>query len=250
MRLVLAPKRRRVAGDNGGRYNDSMTGGKSFQLHGVPGLWPPTWPVGLTMLRLLLLPVFLWVVLVDVSATPQAHPHRWWAVAIFAVMAITDKLDGYLARRLNQTTKLGAVLDPVADKLLVACSVILLSFDWVATEAYRIPMPVVVAVYGKDFIVVIGVIAILAVVGHVVIAPRPMGKLSTFLQLTLVLSTLMAPDLARWNGAVAAGLLRALWWAVSVVAIAACADYFRLGWRQFIAARRSKAAEAPQGHII
>ena len=92
----------------------------SFTSTRTLGLWPPTWPMGLTMLRLLLLPVFLCVLLPDAG---RAGPNRRrWAVAIFAVMAVTDKLDGYLARRLNQTSKLGAILDPIADKLLVACS--------------------------------------------------------------------------------------------------------------------------------
>src|SRR5437764_514187 len=89
-----------------------------------PGRWRLSWPMGLTMLRLLLLPLFLYLLLVD-SRQPLPHVHRWWAVAVFAVMAITDKLDGYLARRLNQTSKLGAMLDPVADKLLIASSVVL-----------------------------------------------------------------------------------------------------------------------------
>ena len=89
--------------------------------------------MGLTLLRLLLLPVFLWMLLIDAGGTPQpVHRHRFYALGIFAVMAATDKLDGYLARRLNQTSKLGETLDPVADKLLIACSVILLSFEWVA----------------------------------------------------------------------------------------------------------------------
>ncbi len=86
--------------------------------------------MGLTMLRLLLLPAFLWALIANGPA--GTGPHRWIAVSIFALMAITDKLDGYLARRLGQTSKMGALLDPVADKLLVGCSVILLSFSWVA----------------------------------------------------------------------------------------------------------------------
>src|SRR6476661_4697035 len=115
---------------------------RPFHLHAPEGLWPLTWPMGLTMLRLLLLPVFLWIMLIDAGPVVAARPHRWWAMGIFAVMAVTDKLDGYLARRLNQTSKLGTVLDPVADKLLIASSVVLLSFDWAAGPAYRIPMPV------------------------------------------------------------------------------------------------------------
>src|SRR5438270_7628037 len=128
---------------------------KPFEIHAPKGLWPLTWPMGLTMLRMLLLPVFLWVLLADAGAAHGARPHRWWAMGIFAVMAITDKLDGYLARRLGQTSHLGTILDPVADKLLISCSTILLSFEWVASPGYRIPIFVVVAIYAKDLVVAV-----------------------------------------------------------------------------------------------
>src|ERR1041385_2919869 len=98
---------------------------RQLSLQTVPGLWPPSWPMGLTMLRLLLLPVFLYLLLFEPNK--PAHAHRWWAVGVFAIMAATDKLDGYLARKLNQTSKIGTILDPVADKLLVASSVVLRS---------------------------------------------------------------------------------------------------------------------------
>lgn len=214
---------------------------RTLQLRTEPGLWPPTWPMGLTMLRLLLLPVFLWVLLMDAGerARPLQDPHRWWALGVFAVMALTDKLDGYLARRLNQTSKLGAMLDPLADKLLIACSVILLSFEWVAPAGYRIPGGVVLAVYGKDVIVAVGTVALLSLVGKVTIRPRPLGKLSTVLQLSMVIGTLAAPDLARIDPAVPRWLLTGLWWGVPVVAVASCVDYVLLGIRQFKESRRA-----------
>src|SRR5687768_3776622 len=151
--------------------------------------------MGLTMLRLVLLPVFLWVMLLDAGrhgpgVEPGPNRYRWWAVGIFVVMAATDKLDGYLARRLNQTSRIGTILDPVADKLLIASSVVLLSFDWAAGAAYRIPMWVVAAVYGKDVVVALGTAALLAVVGKVSVAPRLLGKFGTFFQLLLVMLTL------------------------------------------------------------
>jgi CDP-diacylglycerol--glycerol-3-phosphate 3-phosphatidyltransferase len=195
-----------------------------------PSLWPPSWPMGLTMLRLLLLPVFLWLLLID-AGQEHPHPHRWWAVGIFAIMAITDKLDGYLARRLNQTSHLGAILDPVADKLLVACSVILLSFDWVAGPIYRIPLIVVIFVYGKDLFMAVGTLILVSIVGKVTVSARPLGKLSTFLQLTLVIATLVAPDGERILEWLPRIVLLALWWAVSLMAIASSVDYTLVGVR-------------------
>ena len=77
-------------------------------------------PNSLTLLRIALIPVFVIVFYLPVSWANIA------ATTVFILAAITDALDGYLARRLNQTTKLGAFLDPVADKLMVAVVLVLL----------------------------------------------------------------------------------------------------------------------------
>ncbi len=196
--------------------------------------------MGLTMLRLLLLPVFLWVLLAD--AGPLGHRYRWVAVSIFAVMALTDKLDGHLARRFNQTSRIGAILDPVADKLLIACSVILLSFDWVAPPGYRIPMPVVVVIYAKDLVVALGTVGLIAAVGSVTISARMLGKVATALQLALVIATLVAPDLAQLGEGVARGLLVGLYGVVSVVTAASCLDYVIQGIRLLQSGRQASSS--------
>ena len=201
--------------------------------------------MGLTFLRLFLLPVFLWAIL-NGSNRPE-HPRQWLAIAVFAVMAITDKLDGYLARRLNQTSKLGAILDPVADKLLVACSVMVLNFEWIAPPHFRIPGWVVVAVYGKDLIIAVGAITLLALVGKVTILPRPLGKASTLVQLSMVIAVLLAPEEgAGWFGFWHV-LVQTLWWTVLALAASACADYVIQGSRQFAQARAAPRKAQPAG---
>ena len=77
----------------------------------------------LTLLRILLIPFFFIVYVID------ANWSNLVATVIFVVAAITDWLDGYLARRLNQYTTFGAFLDPVADKLIVATALVLLATD-------------------------------------------------------------------------------------------------------------------------
>lgn len=77
-------------------------------------------PNSITLLRILLIPVFVWLYL---EPTPE---RALWAGLVFATAAFTDFLDGYLARRSGQITNLGKLLDPVADKLLVASGLILL----------------------------------------------------------------------------------------------------------------------------
>jgi len=77
----------------------------------------------LTLIRILLIPFFFVVYVIDAGWSNQV------ATIIFVVAAITDWLDGYLARRLNQYTTFGAFLDPVADKLIVATALVLLATD-------------------------------------------------------------------------------------------------------------------------
>ena len=79
----------------------------------------------LTWFRILLIPVFLGVFYVSDQTISLHHKHQISTV-IFALAAITDWLDGYLARMLNQTSEFGAFLDPVADKLMVAAALIVL----------------------------------------------------------------------------------------------------------------------------
>ena len=82
-------------------------------------------PIALTWLRIVLIPVFVAVYyLPDTWLSPVVK--NWTAMSIFAVAAITDWLDGYLARRWGETSAFGAFLDPVADKLMVAAALILL----------------------------------------------------------------------------------------------------------------------------
>lgn len=92
-----------------------------------------TIPNMITVARLALVPVFVVIFYL---------PHEWsyiWAAILFALAGATDWFDGYLARRLNQTTKLGAFLDPVADKLMVVIAIVLLvevhSNPWLAVPS-------------------------------------------------------------------------------------------------------------------
>jgi cardiolipin synthase len=85
----------------------------------------PNIPTALTWLRIVLIPVFVVVYyLPDAWLAPSAK--NWAAMSVFAVAAITDWFDGYLARRWGQTSAFGAFLDPVADKLMVAAALIVL----------------------------------------------------------------------------------------------------------------------------
>ena len=99
----------------------------------------PTW---VTCSRLLAVPAAL-ILLSDPSNNPSTE-QRWWALGIFLVAALTDWLDGYLARRLNQVTDLGKFLDPLVDKLLVLAPLMAL------VELGRVPAWGVFAIAARE----------------------------------------------------------------------------------------------------
>ncbi len=86
---------------------------------------PINLPTILTWLRIGLIPLFIGVLYVPETWMLPAS-RAWWSSGLFAFACITDALDGYLARKLNQTTAFGAFLDPVADKLMVGAALIML----------------------------------------------------------------------------------------------------------------------------
>lgn len=81
-------------------------------------------PNALTVLRILLVPLFLWLLL---TRSGESDPHRWWAAVVFGLASLTDWLDGDLARRRSLVTNFGKVADPIADKALMGSALIGLS---------------------------------------------------------------------------------------------------------------------------
>jgi len=190
------------------------------------------WPNRITLGRLLAIGPFV-VCLLNLDQADRAWL-RWAAVTIFVLMAASDLLDGYLARRLKDESPLGAFLDPLADKLLVTFSVIILSVKGIhvrTTEAadvvLSLPNWVAVAAIGKDLVVSIGFAVIYIITGRVFIQPHRLGKGCTTVQLGLVLCILLWPSLPRQ----AERLPEVLWYAATALAILAALDYIRVGSR-------------------
>ena len=126
---------------------------------------------------------------------------RHAALGLFGLMAISDGLDGYLARRLNAHTLLGKFLDPLADKLLISATVVILGVPHTAIPGKVLPNWVVVAAVGKDLLVFAGFVVIYLITHQVFIQPRPAGKACTTLQFAMLVAMLLWPDLptgARW----------------------------------------------------
>jgi len=181
------------------------------------------WPNRISLLRLLLVGPFIVLLM---HASPDGWPWaRHAALGIFVVMAVSDFVDGMLARRLNLRTRLGAILDPLADKVLIICSVVVLSIR----ESANMPDWVVVAVVGKDLYVIIGFIVIYLVTDKFRVRPTLAGKLCTLGQLVMVVAVLAAPDLDRLGGAVGSWFVKICYWGVAGLVGLAVVSYTRLG---------------------
>jgi cardiolipin synthase len=141
-------------------------------------------PIALTWLRIVLIPVFVGVYyLPDSVLSPQAK--NWTAMIIFALAAITDWLDGYLARKLGEVSAFGAFLDPVADKLMVAAALIVLV--WLdRAEAY-----LAIIIIGRE-IAISALREWMAQLGKGrSVAVAMVGKIKTAAQMTAIIALLL-----------------------------------------------------------
>lgn len=158
----------------------------------------------ITILRILLIPVFVVEVLYYVETGNEIH--RLAALLSFAVAAILDGVDGYVARRYHQWSELGTVLDPIADKLLLVSAIVVLSFDH-ALRLATIPLWLTGTIIGRDLLICLGVIVVRFTVGKVTVRPRLAGKIATVLQMALVLWILLkwTDDHTAWLQVISLG---------------------------------------------
>jgi CDP-diacylglycerol--glycerol-3-phosphate 3-phosphatidyltransferase len=164
------------------------------------GLWlkielePMTLANKITLSRMGLVPVFVLFAAYYGQSVYAGMPSewlRWAAVGTFVVAATSDGLDGWLARRLNQRTELGVVLDPVADKGLLLAGVLALSFShW--TNA--LPVWFGVLVVARDMAVLVGVVGVFVLNGKVDLRPRFTGKVATALQMLSLMLCMLQPS--------------------------------------------------------
>lgn len=106
------------------------------------------------------------------------------ALFLFVIAGISDGIDGFLAKHFHWQSRLGSILDPIADKLLLVCSFVTLS--WVG----MIPLWLVIAVFVRDFVIVIGAVSYHFLHGNYEMAPSFVSKLNTFMQILLVTAIL------------------------------------------------------------
>ena len=128
-------------------------------------------PNAISLLRLLAVPVVAWLII----------QQRWEAACwLFLAAAVSDGIDGLVARWLNQTTPLGAALDTVADKALGVVTLVML------TQAKAIPLWVALVILLRDSIVVLGALSYRGLAGHLEIHPTRLGKTHVFAEFALL----------------------------------------------------------------
>lgn len=224
-------------------------------------------PNSITMSRVASLPLLIWIL----SPTFPLRGHassgllggeqELIACFVFILASITDGLDGYLARRRNQITTMGILLDPLADKLMVSAAFILL----VAFTPRIVPPWIAVLVIGREFLVS-GLRSIAAAEGFTIEASE-IGKLKTVIQIVAVVATILAHRWDYWlwfpgvGGGVVVGVrfiaVTAIYW-MSIVSIISAIDYFVGFWkkidhasddrrtrRSFVLSRKAKSIVPP-----
>src|SRR5882757_10173646 len=144
-----------------------------------------------TILRILLIPFFVVELIYYIRSGDEMH--RLVALLCFAVAAILDGVDGYIARHYSQISELGKILDPLADKLLLVSGIVALSFNH-GNFLGQIPLWLTGTIIGRDLLILVGMVVIHLTVGKVKVRPRIPGKIATVLQMISIIWILLQWD--------------------------------------------------------
>jgi cardiolipin synthase len=145
----------------------------------------------ITIVRIAMIPVFVLMAIYYGESVQRSDPIEWQrfaAIVIFLVAAASDGLDGYVARRYNQRSALGVILDPIADKGLLLSGIITLSItNWSADPAYgKFPLWFPVLVITRDVVILVGSAVLHLLNGKVRVRPSWTGKVATVLQMVAI----------------------------------------------------------------
>lgn len=203
----------------------------------MPGLPPApliTLATRVTLARIAGIPAFIVLVVLYLRGLDAGNPEerlRWWAFGLFLAIAATDALDGYLARSRNEVSALGRILDPLADKLLLFSSLVLLTRADVPALTPYIPPWFTAIVIARDGLALIGYFLVRQRIGEVHVQPRWTGKVATVLQMSAVLWVLGQFPAVHFDELI-----------VSTAALTAVAGllYVRDGWKQARTASRQE----------
>lgn len=154
-----------------------------------------TLPNLLTMFRMVLIPIFVSLLFYQRFA---------WALGVFILAGVTDALDGLFARRFDQKSQLGTILDPIADKLLMTASFVVLAMPSISPQPmprhFPVPFWVTAAVISRDIFIIVGAAAINIMTGFRRFRPSWLGKVNTAVQILSVIAILVAAIFPNVSG--------------------------------------------------
>lgn len=154
-----------------------------------------TLPNLLTIFRMVLIPIFVSLLF---------YQRFVWALVVFVTAGITDGLDGLLARRFDQQSQLGTILDPIADKLMLVTAFIVLTMRGVfhppLPKHLPVPFWVTVAVISRDVFIIVGAAAINIMTGFRGFKPSWLGKLNTAVQILAITLIMFAASFPTGSG--------------------------------------------------
>jgi Phosphatidylglycerophosphate synthase len=195
-----------------------------------------TVPNLLTIFRMVLIPVFV---------TFLFYQRFLFALAAFVIAGVTDGLDGLLARRFDQRSQLGTVLDPIADKLMLVTAFVVLSMRSVFPPPLpgHLPIPfwVTVAVISRDVFIVVGAAAINIMTGFRGFRPSWLGKFNTTVQIVAIAIIILAGSFPYGTGY----YLPTLYVIVFALAVLSGAHYVFFASKLMNEDRRQQSSEEP-----
>jgi cardiolipin synthase len=180
-----------------------------------------TVPNQITFLRLGFLPIFLMLI---------AYDRYRWALLVLVVSGLSDGIDGLLARSLNQRSALGAYLDPIADKLLLSSSFVLLAFK------KQLAWWLTILVFSRDVLILIVAVVILLTSGYRPFPPSIYGKLTTAAEIVLVFLVVLGAAYPSYHSS---GLNHVFIYGVTVLSIVS-------GFRYSFSTARHLSSSAPE----
>ncbi|MBN1270608.1 MAG: CDP-alcohol phosphatidyltransferase family protein [Kiritimatiellae bacterium] len=143
----------------------------------------------ITIFRFLAVPVFVLFLIYYTESLARGEPNEYfrvWALVIFLIAALTDALDGSVARSRNEITRLGTILDPLADKAVLVSALVLLTRPSLATLQPQFPVGYTLVVISREVFLIAGAFVIDHYAGHVHIEPHLLGKVTTFFQMLAI----------------------------------------------------------------
>jgi len=169
----------------------------------------------ITIFRILLVPFFIVAVL---YYSPEKDYLRFVALVIFCLASFSDFFDGYLARRYQQESKIGSLLDPLADKLLLMSGFICIYKIGILFETVRFPIWLIVAVISRDVILLLGVLVVHLMQKSILIEATMWGKVNTASQMACIIGILL-----QWSWTVV------FWYIVLIAIVVSMFEYSRIG---------------------